>query len=246
VTNFGQIGYVSTQEVIALMLELRKGNIPDVVVFYDGFNDTMAAYQMGEAGLPQNEFKRVREFNSSMSLNARLIGKTIAENLSSVRLAKAVLHRAGFMRSAEASNPDQIMMLDGSTENKIEPLARNVVEAYRSNLQTVMALAQHYGFHVLFYWQPLLFEKMPLTVYEDENKKAHTKFQRFFEKTYQTIRSSNLERSNAGMFHDLSQIFSDTPDPVFVDWCHLGETGNALIVERMMRDVLPLVHRKKS
>jgi hypothetical protein len=87
---------------------------------------------------------------------------------------------------------------------------------------------------------------MPLTAYEEDNKKAHAKFEKFFEKTYQAIRSSDLERSNAGMFYDLSQIFSDTPDPVFVDWCHLGETGNARIADRMMMDILPLVQRKKS
>jgi lysophospholipase L1-like esterase len=246
VANFGQIGYVSTQEMIALMLELRKGNIPDVVVFYDGFNDTMSAYQMGEAGLPQNEFKRVREFNSSKLLNAIPFRKAFAENLSSVRLAKAVLHRAGFMKTAEASNPDQTMTLDGYTESKAEPLARGVVEAYRTNLETVKALSQHFGFQVLFYWQPLLYDKMPLTAYEEDNKKAHAKFQKFFEKTYQAIRTSNVERSHAGMFHDLSLVFSDTRDPVFVDWCHLGEKGNALIADRMILDILPLVQRKRS
>jgi lysophospholipase L1-like esterase len=246
VTNFGQIGYVSTQEMIALMLELRKGNTPDIVVFYDGFNDTMSAYQMGEAGLPQNEFKRVREFNSSKLLNVIPFRKAFAENLSSVRLAKAVLHRAGFMGTAEAPNPEQAMLLDSYTKSKAEPLARGVVEAYRTNLETVKALSRHFGFKVLFYWQPLLYDKVPRTSYEEENKKAHAKFEKFFEKTYQAIRTSDLEQSNAGMFHDLSQIFSDTPSPVFVDWCHLGETGNAVIADRMMRDVLRLVHQKKS
>jgi hypothetical protein len=246
ITNFGQIGYVSTQEVIALMLELRQGNIPDIVVFYDGFNDTMSAYQMGEAGLPQNEFKRVREFNSSKILSTITFRKAFAENLSSVRLAKAVLYRAGFMRSAEASSPDQTMTLDGYTEGKAEPLAHDVVEAYRTNLETVKALSQHFGFKVLFYWQPLLYDKMSLTAYEEDNRKAHAKFQTFFEKTYQAIRTSNLERSHGGIFHDLSQIFVDTSDPVFVDWCHLGETGNIHIVNRMMKDVLPLVQQNKS
>jgi hypothetical protein len=232
--------------MIALMLEVRKGNIPDVVVFYDGFNDTMSAYQMGEAGLPQNEFKRVREFNSSKLLNAIPFRKAFAEKLSSVRLAKALLYRAGFMKTAEASNPDQTMTLDGYTESKAEPLARGVVEAYRTNLETVKALSQHFGFQVLFYWQPLLYDKMPLTAYEEDNKKAHAKFQKFFEKTYQAIRTSNVERSHAGMFHDLSRVFSDTRDPVFVDWCHMGEKGNALIADRMMIDILPLVQRKRS
>ena len=65
VINYGEAGYVSTQEVILLMQELKKGIIPDIVVFYDGFNDTFSAYQQGIAGLPMNEFNRVEEFNLS-------------------------------------------------------------------------------------------------------------------------------------------------------------------------------------
>jgi len=65
VTNFGESGYVSTQELITLTLQLRKGNVPDVVVFYDGVNDAYSAWQQGVPGIPQNEQSRVLEFNMS-------------------------------------------------------------------------------------------------------------------------------------------------------------------------------------
>jgi hypothetical protein len=63
VTNFGEGGYVSTQEVVALLLELRNRNVPDMVIFYDGINEVFAALQTGQAGIPQNEFNREIEFN---------------------------------------------------------------------------------------------------------------------------------------------------------------------------------------
>ncbi len=63
VFNYGQIGYVSTQEVLLLYELLGQGLRPDVVVFYDGINDSFTAYQSGIAGLAQNESFRVREFN---------------------------------------------------------------------------------------------------------------------------------------------------------------------------------------
>jgi lysophospholipase L1-like esterase len=250
VTNLAQVGYVSTQEVIALYLELRKGNIPDIVIFYDGFNDAMSAYQMAEAGLPQNEFNRIQEFNSSKKeFKVAPIAEfrnTVTEMLSSVRLTKALLHRAGFMMPGEPAKAGPLLMLDASPPSNAEPLAQDVADLYRANLMTVKALAKHYGFHVLFYWQPLLYDKTRSTPYEDENKRAHRKFQGFFEKTYQAVRNSELERSHTGMFHDLSRMFADTADPIFVDWCHIGETGNAAIAERMMVDVLPLVQKGKS
>src|SRR5262249_14963034 len=55
VTNFGQPGYVSTQEVVALLSELHEGRIPDLVIFLDGINDTFSAYQNGRAGLDQSD-----------------------------------------------------------------------------------------------------------------------------------------------------------------------------------------------
>ncbi len=58
VVNFGESGYVSTQEVITLLLQLQKGERPALVVFYDGVNDIFSAYQQRMAGLPQNEFNR--------------------------------------------------------------------------------------------------------------------------------------------------------------------------------------------
>ena len=54
VVNFGETAYVSTQGVIMLLMQLQSGNVPDLVVFYDGPNDIYAAYQSGRAGVPQN------------------------------------------------------------------------------------------------------------------------------------------------------------------------------------------------
>ncbi len=55
VVNFGESGYVSTQSLITLITELQAGHVPDWVIFYDGINDTVAAYQTGKAGTHQNE-----------------------------------------------------------------------------------------------------------------------------------------------------------------------------------------------
>ena len=62
VTNYGESGYVFTQEMLELELQLRANNVPDIVVFYDGINDVAAAAQYGKAGVPQNEGNRAREF----------------------------------------------------------------------------------------------------------------------------------------------------------------------------------------
>jgi hypothetical protein len=37
---------------------------------------------------------------------------------------------------------------------------------------------------------------------------------------------------------DLSRLFADVRDPLFVDWAYLGESGNAMIAKRMSKDIL--------
>ena len=63
VKNFGEIGYVSSQQVIALMRELENGVRPEIVIFYDGINDTTSAVLERAAGIPVNEVNRRVEFN---------------------------------------------------------------------------------------------------------------------------------------------------------------------------------------
>lgn len=53
VTNYGELGFVSTQNLVSLMLELQAGRVPGVVFCYDGVNDVVATLQSREAGLPQ-------------------------------------------------------------------------------------------------------------------------------------------------------------------------------------------------
>ena len=105
VTNFGESGYVSTQEVIALLQQLRDGNIPDLVIFYDGVNDIYSAYQQQVAGLPQNEFHRAREFNVSQPKGYRslqvLCVRRMASELSIVRFSRNLLRRFGVSVGSE-------------------------------------------------------------------------------------------------------------------------------------------------
>ena len=54
VVNYAENGFVSTQNVIQLSLLLAAGDVPDVVVFYDGVNDVLAARQTGQPVLHQN------------------------------------------------------------------------------------------------------------------------------------------------------------------------------------------------
>jgi hypothetical protein len=46
--------------------------------------------------------------------------------------------------------------------------------------------------------------------------------------------------------HDLDAVFAGVSDPLYLDWVHLCERGNAMIAVRMVADVVPLLRRSPT
>jgi lysophospholipase L1-like esterase len=223
IKNLAELGYVSTQEVIGLLRELQKGYRPDVVIFYDGVNDTTSAVLAGEAGLTTNEINRRREFNllhSPGRLLSTLGGNLLADS-GLLRLARAVRSRLGWPGS-NAPLPDETMTR----------LAGDVADCYVANVKLVETLAHGYGFRPYFFWQPTIFSKAALTAVEREEAQKYAWTEPAFRAVYEKIRMSPDLHDDAA-FRDLSGIFGDEQKLVFIDYCHTTESANARIAEQM-------------
>ena len=243
VTNFGESGYVSTQEVVALLLRLRNGNIPDLVIFYDGVNDTYSAYQQHVAGLPQNEFNRVTEFSLSSDFG-RLSAMTLRDatgRLTTVRVASSLLHTLGVPARPRPVRPalDEVASDDPSG-------ASGLASTYFGNLELLKALGEHYHFKYRLYWQPTIFQKANLTAYERRERAKARAFEEFFREAYATVRQRQPAAETDPPFRDLSLVFADVPQPVFLDWVHIGESGNATIARIMATDVVALMRARPT
>ena len=240
VTNFGESGYVSTQEVIALLLRLQAGDIPDIVLFYDGVNDTYSAYQQHAAGLPQNEFKRVSEFNlpSDFSRLRAMALRSVTDSLATVQMLTSLLQRVGL-----PLGPRRQALTELAADHPAG--AAGVAAVYFGNVELVKALGEHYGFKHRFYWQPTIFQKTSLTGYEQsENRKAND-FASFFRDAYAAVRQRRQTGAADSAFRDLSLVFADMRQPVFLDWVHIGEAGNEAIARIMATDVVNLTSRHR-
>lgn len=221
IRNLAQDGYVSTQEVLSLRLELRAGRVPDVVVFYDGFNDTYAAQQNGVAGVPQNEANRRQEFNLSKQTGWPAL-RPVLRGLALAQLAREL--RKGSAPSAMRAAVDTPAAAH---------LAANVLAVYFENLALVQALADRYGFAVFFFWQPTSFSKAnPSEVERAIRHDWHgAELQRAVESQLRA------RTSLPAGFVDLQSVFGDDAATYFIDYVHLGEPGNA-VVARAIADVL--------
>ena len=225
VTNFGQAGYVGTQEVVALLEELKGGNVPDLAVFYDGVNEIFSALQNGAPGLPQNEGNRAREFNLTLEqrrfdLYAEALKRALARL---TRRAAKVADLLGLDERATAGTGDPATLADG------------ILDAYAENIRVVNALSGVYGFKALFFWQPVVYTKRHLTPHEE--RWQHWRGSReFYLTVYERMRGDGRLRA-LGNFTDVSGIFDDSEDSFFVDFNHVTERGNEVVADALLASV---------
>jgi lysophospholipase L1-like esterase len=236
IRNRAEIGYVSTQEMVALVRELQAGYRPDLVVFYDGVNDTTSAYLQRSAGLTTNEENREKEFNLLQS-PARLAGALITDLIGksgSYRFAQAVRRR--FDRDAGVPS----LKLG---QRQLGLIGGGVLSVYEANVSIVEALGREFGFRPLFYWQPVVFDKPALVPFEREEALRYAWCEWMFRDVYGGLRTAQafqgLRKDPA--FHDLSGIFAESKDLVFIDYCHTTEAANARIVAAIAQDVVALL-----
>ena len=240
-TNFGASAYITTQEVVSLVRELQAGNLPDLVIFYDGMNDTFGTFQRGGvAGLPQNESNRVREFNLLLPPNSKRLYKEsllmILNNSATYQVLRSLVRRA-----TRHELPSRLIWDDDSfMRPTVDKVANEAARTYAWNVSFVRSISAAYGFESLFYWQPAIFSKDKLTAYEQEVRKREKYLEGYYDATTNRVKA---ELPNTGKFHDISGIFKGDGRPHFIDGAHLSESGNEIVAGRIVKDVAPLIQK---
>lgn len=246
ITNWGEEGWVSRQSMIQLELELERGDLPQVVVFYDGINDIFSALLNLEAGLPQNEERRRREFNLS-SVNRKWDVFALAATRLNITqaLGRAMKFFAPSpyrpdLQPLARVNSDLAGYFQGVDLAQHPELPRAIVEAYRDNVEHVRKLAAAYGFNVMFYWQPTIFDKPELAPSEVSELETFAFLGPFYAKVGERV--TVLQNSQAiPRFRDLRDLFHGRPGRVFIDYCHLTGEGNAIVGREIARDLRPVL-----
>jgi len=230
VRNLAEIGYVSTQEVIALCRELQQGYRPDLVLFYDGVNDTTSALLEGQPTVTTNEINRVREFNilQSPARLASALAGNLTQNSALFRFAGSLGRRTGVERVKEPKAP---------ADADLPGLAMGVVRGYAANLELVEALGKAYGFRPVFVWQPDIFSKPRLVPFEEEEKAKLGWASALFTEVHWQLDHTDALVSDPG-FLNLSGIFSESDSLQFLDFCHTTAEANARIAGVLVSKLL--------
>ena len=225
VTNFSENGYVATQSLLMLMLELRRGNIPDAVLFYDGVNDSFSAFQNGRPGVPQNEYNRSLEFNILHPSYRLRFYKSAA---------KIVLRRTlRLIDKIAGRTPDKLASKATTEQN--EELALGVLQVYSDIVHTVRSLGKRYNFKSSFFWQPSIYSKKFLSDYEASEKETNIRYSPLISRVNSMIGkfpALSLENN----FYEIQDIFDERQEGTYLDFAHISEDGNRLVAEAMIEN----------
>lgn len=218
ITNFGELGYINTQEIILFFKDLQQNKVPQVVVFYDGLNDVFTALQSGIPGVPQNEFKREKEFKDS-----------IFRKLFDSFIANSTLYKIIFRIFGNESTESNSKLL--SSEN-VNQLADQIVNLYLANMKIVKSLSNDLKIKSLFYWQPIIFTKNDLTPSEKDFSQIHLYSKPLYLKTNEKINA--IKENN---FYNISNILSGHKESFYIDPWHIDEKGNEIIANKIAEDI---------
>ena len=220
VYNFGDSAYVSTQELNVLLQLLAQGNIPDIVIFYDGVNDGYAgAYSPAIPRDPHN--LRLRDGPKKP-------------------LVLEIIYRSNYRKLLEMlMRKWKFAAWDEKVAPSIPANSAGTIDAYEAHIRQVTALAREYGFQAYFFWQPNLFS-LSRTVEIPFERGVITSSSPTLvasqQAVYQAARERLSGREDENIFF-LGNIFDETDEPVYIDWHHLGANGNEIIAREMVRDL---------
>ena len=225
ITNYAEQAWVSTQELVELLLQLKYSiRPPDVVVFYDGENDILAPHP----DAPQDINVGYYRFRDALKLWHE-------EDISPLRyLERSNTVRALNLLSAEIhrrlANPN----LPALSPIEIEAAAEASVENYQQNLQAVDALARSYGFRAFYFWYPTSSTgRKPLTAEEQTWVRAEQKHSLQFQlKQAGYAICSTLHRPR---FLYLGGALDDQRGRFYLDSAHLTSEGNGIMAGKIFQ-----------
>jgi lysophospholipase L1-like esterase len=223
VHNLGVEGYVSDQELILLEEQLKAGGRPDIVIFYDGVNDSSLAWAPSGHPVSHFTFGMVKSrIEGSLSARLDFLQKSYTLQLT----------RAALARHQSASS-------FGALVAKQQPNVISVFGNYEGNMHLAHVLSEAYGFRLYCFWQPLLtYGHKPLVPFEQQmsarDSTGTSAESAWFLTMNAVYREAERQASSDGLYVFLGGLFDSNREPLYVDEAHLGPRGNEIVAHAMV------------
>ena len=225
VVNYGVGYWVSTQEIIFLSLELQRGHVPDLAIFFDGVTDVSRTVEYGRAGAhvtPPYPWPAPSLF---LSTSFRLL-----------REQGAPIPQIPFVDPPTTPLYPELAAYPRLPEARRQQMARETFEVYAQNVRLAAELARVYRFRVRCFWQPAIFTTGK-ALSGDERLILARQAEGYADLTRRVdalVRQERTRLPNVTYLGDALDALSGT---VFVDGAHLLPGGNETVARAMVREL---------
>jgi lysophospholipase L1-like esterase len=221
--NFGEIGWTAHQGLMQLIRLLQAGHRPNLVVFYDGVNDTDHKCR---TEVTPDSHERERQFDET--LRRSLNPDSFAHFFAPIARVGANVHREferwrnGWNRQYDCANdPD-----------KAAAIADNLVDDWR----LAKHLVELHGGRFIGVLQPVS--------YFSHTRLEHIKLSAEQRKQYQAVYPRVREKiADVPGLHDFVAVL-DIDEYLYFDFCHLSPNGNRYVAHKIAELVAPLALKR--
>jgi lysophospholipase L1-like esterase len=229
VTNYGERGFTSMQNLIELMTLINQGDEPRSVVFYVGFPDIFVACNRAVTRRLNGHSEELRiqsaldRTSNTNYLYNNLVSPVLAIVYRFVRVGEDVMEPACSTDSAYAERVAEMMV------RNLE-MAQDIVKGYNGRFYAVLA--------------PTAFAGKPRTDHVDQNNAFNNALGREVVAVYPRFLAKMAARGYP-WFADATDVL-DGDQYYLLDGAHLSEQGNAAVAARIKRliDSHPMSYTK--
>jgi hypothetical protein len=223
IVNYAEKGWANTQEVIALMQELKHAKRkPDEVLFYDGGTEAFVAYQSGQVDVHSNY----------------LSFKTFLDNWGAYEKAGfsyfGQTNTARFLKKMAAkSQKTEKPAKSASADLDIDKASQEIVETYAQNMEFVDLLGKQYHFRPVFAWYPnMAVGHKELTSYEQQV--LASEYHQFpgLGVIYKAAYDKARDLHHPDLIY-LGDMLDDQKDSLYVGISHLKPEGNQIVADHL-------------
>jgi lysophospholipase L1-like esterase len=228
VENFGESAYVSTQSVLQLLLELQHGNLPNLVVSYEGPNDVFSAYQSGKAGVHENLDQLVAAFEGKTTVEQHAVGQ-LMRSMNLFALTEDLVQKVTHQEEGPVKlRTYQTLGIDQGS------LTASVVNTYLGNYDIVDGLSRKYGFDFRFIWPPYIgIGNKPLLPEEQTlAREVDPALDSIYKSVHQSVVASIPRYPK---LVDIAGVFDSRSDLIWIDDMHVTPDGNQILAAEIAK-----------
>lgn len=233
VKNFGTGGFLSSYELIKfqkLLREVPDEELPNLVIFYDGFNDALFGFQYGPGSMQIDLALKLQALveNDDLNIGIYSLSRWLSEK-------SALWTRTG-------ARVVSYLLFPFPEPDTSEAVLTDTVQIYLSNVRLTQAICKEYEIRCFFVLQPLIVTKVPLTPLEQtvlDELEGHPRFGKdgseFIREFYIRI---DGELSRADHFINAGNVLDGRDKPDFYDLGHVGVYSPPVIAEAVANIIL--------